>query len=59
MDLKYDGPLSNVAINCNLRPCSKGKPHRRQHGYQPVSKEVGRYGLTQVDPKLTLRAFNA
>ena len=52
MKLKHDKLLSNFAFNCNLRPCTKEHP-----GHDDDGDHHG--GAVQVDPKLTLLAFNA
>ena len=51
MNLKYYGPLSDVAFNCNLRHYNE---------VQEIRNEVGRCRLTlvsTVDPTLAFRGF--
>ena len=56
MKLKYDQLLSNFGFNCNLRHYTAVQ----ELAVWPLMKpELFRGGALQLDPKLTLHAFNA
>ena len=53
MNLKYDGPLSSTAFNCNLRHYIEGVS---EHDAWQYAVDVQLVGVLQVHPGLTVLA---
>ena len=53
MNLKYDGPLSNFAFNCNLRPSTEVAQRGELFHSEAFTDQVGALQLDPGLPQLT------